>query len=56
VAVVTDSRLEGCVFIGLDDSKNHFTNDLIKYLKAAVDNLRERVNDIGSDSENIYVR
>ncbi len=39
VANVTPARKEGCVFVGLEDSRNSFTKDLLDRLKSAMAEL-----------------
>jgi hypothetical protein len=56
VAHVTCARKGGCVFVGLEDSRNAFTDDLLGHLKSAMSNLVGKVKAAKGNWMNIYIR
>jgi len=56
VAHVICARKDGCVFVGLEDSRNEFTEDLLRHLKSAMADLVHKVRDIKENWRNIYIR
>ena len=56
VAHVTCARKEGCVFVGLVDSRNEFIEDLLRDLKSAMTDLVQKVREVKGNWRNIYIR
>lgn len=48
--------MKDLVFIGLDDAKNYFTNDLCVSLRNAVNDLIMKVKLVGGNEKEIFIR
>jgi hypothetical protein len=56
VAHVTCARKEGYVFVGLEDSRNTFTDDLLGHLKSAMTDLVGKVKAVKGNWRDVYIR
>jgi len=43
------------VFLGLDDAKNKFTNELVQNLKSAMDDLTRKVKAAGGNGGDVFI-
>ena len=56
VAIITNARKQGdFVFLGLDDAKNGFTNELVQCLKAAMNDLIIKVKAAGGNGKDVFI-
>jgi hypothetical protein len=55
VGVVANAKKKGFALLCLDDAKNHFTNDLMRNLKAAIEALGMKVKNLGGNRDDVFI-